>query len=254
LLIAEYGIDEANEIFTMDDVGNRSNVNLKDESDVNYVVDNLTNRYDRVGDANLAYDAARNLVVDKDAYGYKYDYENRIVEINDVNGATVAEFTYDALGRRIKKTDSVTSANSRLYYYNDRWQVTEQRDGSDVLDVYFIYGNYVDEVLVMVKGITRYAYCHDHLYNPVALVSLFGYSLSRDGIPWSKATYFPIRTKVKKWWKTMRTPLGLIPEGNNVYTIMFTAWKPGGRFHPIGMVRVKLKPPALAKQARTLSQ
>jgi len=77
----------------------------KDESDVNYVVDYLTNRYEKVGDANLAYDAAGNLIVDKDAYEYTYDYENRIVEINDVNGTTIAEFTYDALGRRIKKTE-----------------------------------------------------------------------------------------------------------------------------------------------------
>jgi hypothetical protein len=88
----------------------------------------------------------------------------------------------------------------------------------------------------------------------LGLPNMFGYSLSRDGIHWSKATYFPIRTKVKRWWKTMRTPLGLIPEGANVYTIMFTAWKPGGRFHPIGMVRVKLKPSVLAKQARMLEQ
>ena len=71
---------------------------------------------------------AENLVVDKDAYGYSYDYENRIVEINDVNGTTVAEFTYDALGRRIKKTDSVTSANSRLNYYDNSWQVVNECD------------------------------------------------------------------------------------------------------------------------------
>ena len=95
---------------------------------MNYVVDNLTNRYEKVGDANLSYDEAGNLIVDKDGYGYTYDYENRIVEINDVNGTTVAEFAYDALGRRIKKTDSVTSANTRLYYYNDKWQVVNEYD------------------------------------------------------------------------------------------------------------------------------
>ena len=44
--IAEYGLDEANEVFTMDDIGNRSNGNVRDESEMNYVVDNLTNRYD----------------------------------------------------------------------------------------------------------------------------------------------------------------------------------------------------------------
>ena len=45
--------------------------------------------------------------------------ENRVVEVNDVN-ATIAEFAYDTLGRRIKRTGSVTSANSRLSYYDDR--------------------------------------------------------------------------------------------------------------------------------------
>ena len=38
----------------------------------------------------------------------------------------------------------------------------------------------------------------------------------------------------------MRTPLCLIPEGDNVYTIVYTAWD-DTRFHPIGMVKVKLK-------------
>jgi hypothetical protein len=84
------------------------------------------------------------------------------------------------------------------------------------------------------------------------LPNMFGYSLSADGINWSKAVYFPIRSKVKRWWKTMRTPLGLIPEGDNVYTIMYTAWKPDGRSHPIAMVRVKLKPDVLQKQVDTL--
>jgi len=42
-------IDDANEMFTMNDAGNRSNVNLIDESDVNCVVDNLTDFYDSIG-------------------------------------------------------------------------------------------------------------------------------------------------------------------------------------------------------------
>ena len=36
-------IDDAGEMFTMDDAGNRSNINLEDESDVNYVVEHLRN-------------------------------------------------------------------------------------------------------------------------------------------------------------------------------------------------------------------
>ncbi len=45
LLSAQYGVDESNEVFTIDDLGNRSKVNLRDTADVNYVIDNLTNRY-----------------------------------------------------------------------------------------------------------------------------------------------------------------------------------------------------------------
>jgi len=42
LLIAECSVDDAYEIFTVDDVGNRGSVNIKDESDVNYMMDDLT--------------------------------------------------------------------------------------------------------------------------------------------------------------------------------------------------------------------
>ncbi len=45
-----------------------------------------------------------------------YDYENRIIEIEDVGDTTVAEFAYDALGRRIK-TVSYDSAGSAATYF-----------------------------------------------------------------------------------------------------------------------------------------
>jgi hypothetical protein len=49
LTIAEYGIQDNNEVFAMDDLGNRDNVNIRDGNDVNCVVDDLTNRYCSVG-------------------------------------------------------------------------------------------------------------------------------------------------------------------------------------------------------------
>ena len=128
LKTAEYGIDDTNEVFTMDKLGNREKVNLRDTNNVDYGVDNLTNRYDSVGDSNLIYDEAGNLKVDRQGYGYAYDYENRIVEINDVNGTAVAEFTYDCLGRRIEKKDLIDANNSRRYYYNNNRQVLAETD------------------------------------------------------------------------------------------------------------------------------
>ena len=89
---------------------------------MNYDIDNLSNRYDSVGGNTLAYDAAGNLTTDKDGYQYEYDYENRITKIMKSGPSTVAEFTYDALGRRIKKVDSM-GGTTNIYYYNDRWQV-----------------------------------------------------------------------------------------------------------------------------------
>jgi len=129
--------------------------------------------YEDVGGAALAYDAAGNLTTDKDGYGYSYDYENRIVEITK-DGNDIAEFAYDALGRRIRKTDSVTSANTRLYYYNDNWQVVCDYDTADSLKGYYIYGNYVDEVVAMYGPGSLKLVVHDHLYSPVALINLSG--------------------------------------------------------------------------------
>ena len=62
--------------------------------------------------------------------------------------------------------------------------------------------------------------------NYLNLPNRMGYTLSIDGKNWSKARYIAIDTKVKKWWTVMRTPLCLIPEGDNVYTIVYTAWDP----------------------------
>jgi len=72
------------------------------------------------------------------------------------------------------------------------------------------------------------------------LPNMIGYTLSKEGINWGEAHYLPIETKVDKWWDIMRTPLCLIPEGNDVYTIVYNAIDLKKRFHPTGMVKVKL--------------
>jgi hypothetical protein len=72
------------------------------------------------------------------------------------------------------------------------------------------------------------------------LPNMMGYSLSKDGLKWTEAHYLPIQTKVQKWWDVMRTPLCLIPEGNDKYTIIYAAIVNNKRFHPMGMVQVKL--------------
>ena len=80
------------------------------------------------------------------------------------------------------------------------------------------------------------------------LPNMFGYSLSLDGITWSEAHYIPIHTKVKKWWDIIRTPLCLIPEGDGIYTVVYAAINTDKRFHPMGMVQLKLNQKILEKR------
>ncbi|WP_026713961.1 glycoside hydrolase family protein [Flavobacterium daejeonense] len=84
------------------------------------------------------------------------------------------------------------------------------------------------------------------------LPNMMGYTLSKDGINWSEAHYWPIETKVDKWWDIMRTPLCLIPEGNDVYTIVYNAIDLKKRFHPTGMVKVKLNREVMEQRLKEL--
>ena len=82
---------------------------------------------------------------------------------------------------RIRKIYSVASQTT-LYYHNHNWQVLCEYNGSDEVQRWFVYGNYIDEVLAMGTGTsakTARLYIHDHLYSPAALVSWNGTVLER---------------------------------------------------------------------------
>ena len=84
------------------------------------------------------------------------------------------------------------------------------------------------------------------------LPNLIAYTLSKDGYVWTPARYIPVDVKIKKWWHTMRTPLCLLPEGDDVYTIIFTAIHNERRFRPKGMVQVKIDMEVLEQIAAEL--
>jgi hypothetical protein len=69
-----------------------------------------------------------------------------------------------------------------------------------------------------------------------------GYTLSWDGLHWSKMSYFYIDAVTDKWWQAMRTPLSLIKEDDGTYTMFFTAYKEYGDGLQFGCVsKAKLK-------------
>ena len=58
-----------------------------------------------------------------------------------------------------------------MYYNNSNWQVLSEYDGSNNFQRNYVYGNYIDEVLMMTdSGSNDYYYAHDHLFSPAALI------------------------------------------------------------------------------------
>jgi RHS repeat-associated protein len=146
---------------------------LRGDGAVGFTVQSSTNRYTSIGGNSISHDDAGNLTVDKDGYKYFYDYENRVVRIQKPDGLggwdDVAQMAYDTLGRRIRVIDSVASTTT-LYYYNPEWQCLAEYSGAGTLQRYFVYGNYIDEPLVMNDGTDNYYYAQDHLYSTAALI------------------------------------------------------------------------------------
>lgn len=80
-----------------------------------------------------------------------------------------------------------------------------------------------------------------------------GYAFSKDGIRWKAGKRLRIQAQPGVWAKDVRTPLGLVPEGGDEYTIFYTgfeenpnwdafmAGKPGNARCSIGRVRVRLR-------------
>jgi len=97
----------------------------------------------------------------------------------------VAEFAYDALGRRIRKIDSIANETT-FYYYNNNWQVLTETDADGTTQRWFIYGNgtespprRIDEVLLIKADSNDYYYAQDHLYSPAALINSSGSVVER---------------------------------------------------------------------------
>jgi RHS repeat-associated protein len=160
--------------FTYDDLGNRITLNNRAGNNVVYA-HNVANEYTSIGGTNVSHDAAGNLSADPNGYTYEYDNDNRLTKIKDSGAATVAEFTYDALGRRIEAIDSVASTTTRYYY--DGWRVLSETNAAGTKQRHYVYGNYLDEVLLLIHDdgqatptYTDYYYAHNHLYSPTALI------------------------------------------------------------------------------------
>ncbi len=74
------------ETFVMDTLGNRTGDQALTDPGapgVNFTVQSSTNRYTSIGSNAITHDDAGNMTTDKDDYEFFYDYENRLVKIED---------------------------------------------------------------------------------------------------------------------------------------------------------------------------
>lgn len=67
-----------------------------------------------------------------------------------------------------------------------------------------------------------------------------GFSVSSDGIHWPQGQRIDVQPGKANWSEDIRTPLCLIPEGGNVYTMLYTGKRKGQMFWPVGLVRLRI--------------
>ncbi len=133
--------------YQFDLLGNRTKA-LEGNVTTTYSTNN-TNAYTAVtGELSftLEYDSNGNLLRDA-TNKYDYDYNSRLIL---ANGST---YNYDALGRRISKD------NTNFYYAGD--QVVEEMKGNEITS--YLFGNDVDDMLLMQKNEAVYYYTTNHL-------------------------------------------------------------------------------------------
>jgi len=114
---------------------------------------------------------------------YKYDAENRVIEVDYTGGSNKTTITYDGLGRRVQLAFyNGSTATTRFAWCGS--QLCEERDGSDtILKRYYPEGEYT------VSGTVKLVYMPDQLGSARDVVNVSGPSVvySEDFTPYGAA-------------------------------------------------------------------
>ncbi|KRT69831.1 MAG: YD repeat-containing protein [candidate division NC10 bacterium CSP1-5] len=130
------------ESFTYDPVGNRANSHLAagqvyDAANRLLQDSNFTYTYDENGNLTSKTSKANGEVTT-----YTYDAENQLIRVE--RPGVVAEYRYDALGRRIEK---VVGVSTRFIYDNE--DIVVEVDSAAVAQAFYLHGPGIDEPLAM---------------------------------------------------------------------------------------------------------
>ncbi len=176
-------------VFEYDLVGNREAVTDTLNGITRTYTPNVANEYTQIAadgvNQGVLYDVRGNLSRDDgfdddsdDRFEYSYDLENRLTEVgydDDGDGqnplTVVAEYRYDANGRRIEYIDHTRSLTTR-YYYDGQNVILETDESDDTQRAYVNGPQYIDE-----RGVMR---CYeageiqDHYYLLAELYTVAG--------------------------------------------------------------------------------
>jgi RHS repeat-associated protein len=142
-----YAASGTTESSTFDRVGNREDHTNRAGQLTDYSLANAANEYGTISSngtpRTVAYDAAGNLTVDEAGRQYTYDAYDRLTQVR-AGAVVLANYTYDALGRRAVFEDPVRGTTVRYTY--DGSNVIEERDAADALVRYHVNGaQFADE-------------------------------------------------------------------------------------------------------------
>ncbi len=169
--------------WTLDGVGNWERIDgeTRQHSSLNEIVQRDAN-----GVMTPLHDSNGN-ITDDGTFVFLWDHLNRLRRVIQKEGnAVVAVYSYDAVGRRIRKVVANSDPiNGSTDFYLSGWRELEERNDSDRVVKQYVYGNEVDEPLVvdghagggeMAAGVgdQRLFYQQDTLGSVVGLTDMVG--------------------------------------------------------------------------------
>lgn len=130
---------------------------------------NEMNEYVTVGGVAQPHDDNGNLLSDG-SKTYVYDFANRLIQVTNPLNATTSNYTYDALGRRIRK--DVNGSITTFFY--DGARSIEERNNADQMERQYVYGRWIDELLELTTGGQSFFYHDNSIGSIVALTNGLG--------------------------------------------------------------------------------
>ncbi len=171
-------------LYIFDHAGNRHST--FHHGTTTYATNNVNEYTSLTPGGNIAYDFNGNLISRGSFFG-SFDYRNYLaMGIDPGTFNPYSQYCYDALGRRIqKRTDKDT-----INYFYDGDRVIEERNNADAVTATYTYGGeYVDDLLSMVRDGKMYFYLKNTVGSVVAIADTSGNVVERyDYDPYGKPT------------------------------------------------------------------